>query len=254
MDRKLKHLIHIAKSYDESLPPRFLIKPDSKRFASYFDIALHNPEATPVTIEQICAKAMKYKFATVFTNPLFISLVKHSLEESEVHVGSIAGFPLGAYPTEIKIEEAQTYMQLGADEIDMVMAVGMLKAGAYEFVFEDISRMVNEVHKEGKIIKVILETALLSNYEKILACLICKEAGADFVKTSTGFSTGGATVEDVDLIRRVVGPVDEMGVKAAGGIHSLEDAMKMIDAGANRIGARVAVKIIEEYLTNEIEK
>jgi deoxyribose-phosphate aldolase len=247
MDQELKLLIQKAMHYEKSLPEKMITEYVDKPLASFIDCALHNPEATPTMIENLCMDARKYQFATVFVNPLFISLVKRRLEGSDVHVGSVVGFPLGAYPTIIKVEEATSYIEMGADEIDMVMAVGMLKAGEYEFVYNDIKRIVDVVHHNGKRLKVILETALLSDFEKILACLISKEAGADFVKTSTGFSTGGATVADIDLMRRVVGPPDEMGVKAAGGIHSYQDVMRMIQAGANRIGARVAVKIIEEY-------
>lgn len=247
MDQELKLLIQKARYYEKSLPEKMKANNEDKPFASFIDCALHNPEATPLMIEQLCKDALKYQFATVFVNPLFIPLVRRRLEGSDVHVGSVVGFPLGAFPTNIKVEEATSYIEMGADEIDMVMAVGMLKAGEYDFVYKDITRVADVVHNNGKLLKVILETALLSNYEKIMACLISKEAGADFVKTSTGFSTGGATAADIDLMRRVVGPPDEMGVKAAGGIHSFEDAMRMIEAGANRIGARVAVKIMEEY-------
>jgi len=247
MDSKFAEIIQKAKQFEESLPPRQVLHKSKIPLVSYLDYANHNPETTPSTIAQMCKEAVEYQFATVFTNPIFIPQVKRSLDGSGVNVGSIAGFPLGAYPTRIKVEEARNYIEMGADEIDMVMAVGMLKAGEIQFVFDDISQVASTVHKQGKLIKVILETALLTKYEKILACLICKEAGADFVKTSTGFSKGGATVEDIDLMRRVVGPTEEMGVKAAGGIHNLNEAVAMIEAGANRIGAGAAVKIIEEY-------
>lgn len=247
MDRELNLLIQKARLYEKSLPEKTVTSNVDKPLASFIDCALHNPEATPSMIEDLCMDARKYQFATVFVNPLFIPLVSEQLDGSKVHVGSVVGFPLGAFPTNLKVEEAISYIQMGADEIDMVMAVGMLKAGEYDFVNNDIRRVADVVHKNGKLLKVILETALLSDYEKILACLISKKASADFVKTSTGFSKGGATVADIDLMRRVVGPPDEMGVKAAGGIHSLEDAMRMIEAGANRIGARVAVKILQEY-------
>jgi deoxyribose-phosphate aldolase len=247
MEQELIDLIKTAECYQKSLPPKPLVSDLDKPFASYLDYALHKPDATPMMIEQMCAEAVKYRFATVFTNPLFIPLVKRSLEGCDVNVGSIAGFPLGAFPTKIKMEEARSYIEMGADEIDMVMAVGMLKAGDFQFVLSDIRQVAEVVHGHGKLIKVILETALLTRYEKIMACLISKAAGADFVKTSTGFSKGGATVDDVDLMRRVVGPPEEMGVKAAGGIHSLEEALAMIKAGANRIGAGSAVRIIQEY-------
>jgi len=254
MDQKLKKLIRKAKNYEVSLPSRPDTDFGDKPFSSFIDCALHNPEATPTMVEQLCEDAVKFQFATVFVNPLFIAIVKNFLEGSDVKVGSIVGFPLGAFPTYTKFMEAKLYAALGADEIDMVMAVGMLKAGDYEYVFNDINKIVEVVQDKGKLLKVIIETALLTKFEKILACLICKEAGADFVKTSTGFSIGGATVEDIDLMRRVVGPPDEMGVKAAGGIHSYDEAIAMIEAGADRIGARVAVKIIEEYFQRDKEK
>lgn len=247
MNQEFKFLIQKARHYEKSLPEKINANNLDKPLASFIDCALHNPEATPTMIQQLCMDALKFQFATVFVNPLFIPLVRKQLEGSNVHVGSVVGFPLGAFPTNIKVEEASSNIHMGADEIDMVMAVGMHKAGEYDFVYSDINRVADVVHKHGKLLKVILETGLLSDYEKILACLISKKAGADFVKTSTGFSTGGATAADIDLMRRVVGPPDEMGVKAAGGIHSFEDAMRMIEAGANRIGARVAVKIMEEY-------
>ena len=251
MDKILKQLIRRAKSYTISLPPKPEIKIKDKSLPTFIDCALHNPEATPEMVEKMCQNAEKYQFATVFINPLFIAIAKNQLENSNVNVGSVVGFPLGAFPTKTKCMEAKLYTALGADEIDMVMAVGMFKAGDYKYVFNEIKTMTEVVHDNGKLLKVILETALLTRYEKILACLICKEAGADFVKTSTGFSTGGATVEDIDLMRRVVGPPDEMGVKAAGGIHSLSDAMAMVEAGADRIGARLAVEIIEEYINKD---
>ena len=248
MNVELLNLIQKAKFYEEDLPQKPIPQNLEMPLATYLDYACHKPEATPADIEKMCEESVRYQFATLFTNPVFLPLVTRSLEGSGVKVGSVAGFPLGAFPTEIKVQEARTYIEMGADEIDMVMAVGMLKAGEYAFVFEDISEVAVEVHRHGKLLKVILETPLLIRFEKILSCLICKAAGADYVKTSTGFYKGGATVEDIDLMRRVVGPSDEMGVKAAGGIRNLNEANAMIEAGANRIGAGAAVKIYEEYL------
>ena len=244
MEDKLSYLIDKAKSYHEQLPPKVVIS-GLPKFSSYLDASLHSSEATPVVIKGLCADAVKYQFATVFTNPIFVPLVKECLAGSSVRVGTVAGFPLGAYPTNIKVAEARAYINAGADEIDMVMSVGMLKAGDYQLIFDDIKAMAEEVHSHNKLLKVIIEAVLLTKYEKILSCLICQAAGADFVKTSTGFSKGGATVEDVDLMRRVVGP--EMGVKAAGGIHHLNEALAMIKAGANRLGTSAAVRIIKEY-------
>lgn len=224
--------------------PKFsLVKPLNE----YLDCALHDTDATPDMIKRLCKDAIHYGYATVFINPLFVPLTKRCLENSTVRVGTVAGFPLGGFPNEIKTEEARQYVELGADEIDMVMAVGMLKTGDYQLVFDEIKSVVEVVHSKGGIVKVILETALLNRYEIILSCLLSKEAGADFVKTSTGFSRGGATVEDIQLMRWVVGSATKMGVKAAGGVRTFEDANKMIAAGANRLGTRLAGNILDEY-------
>jgi len=214
-------------------------------FASYLDNALHHPDATPDEVIQFCDQADQCKIATVFINPVFVALAKKQLADSVVRVGSVAGFPLGAFPTDTKLFEAKNSLENGADEIDMVIQVGMLKAGEYSFIFDEIQKMSEMVHSHDGLLKVILEVCLLDRFEKIMGSLISKAAGADFVKTSTGFSTGGAVVEDIDLMRRVVGP--KMGVKAAGGIHTLEDTLSMINAGADRIGTRLAVEILLEY-------
>jgi len=245
--KTISEIIETATKYHHDLPPLeqpIVFKPP---LSKYLDCALHDPAATPDRVKKLCDDAIENHLATVFINPIFVPLVKERLSGSGVHVGTIAGFPLGGYPTEIKVKEASLYLEQGADEIDMVMSVGMLKAGAYQLVMDDVRQVVDTVHASGGLCKVILETCLLDKFEKIIACLICKEAGADFVKTSTGFSTGGATIEDIDLMRRVVGPEDQMGVKAAGGIHVLNDALSMIKAGANRLGTRLAVGILEEY-------
>jgi len=214
---------------------------------AYLDCALHDPDATPDMIASLCEDAVQYGYATVFINPFFVPQAKLLLENSGVHVGTVVGFPLGAFPEQIKGKEAHEYLKAGADEIDMVMAVGMLKAGEYQLVFDEIKKVAEVVHNKEKIMKVILETALLTSKEIIISCLLCKAASADFVKTSTGFSKGGATVEDVQLMRWIVGPASTMGVKAAGGIRSYKDAIKMIEAGANRLGTRLADKILDEY-------
>lgn len=244
--KSISQLLEIAGQYNRELPAlpcKPVLRPP---LPSLLDCALHDPAATPERVRRLCEDAMNYHFATVFVNPLFTSLVKETLDGSGVHTGTIAGFPLGAYPAEIKISEAKTYLEMGADEIDMVMNIGMLKAGEYDFVFEEVHQMAETVHAQGGLMKVILETCLLEKDEKIISCLICKEAGADFVKTSTGYSKSGATIEDIDLMRRVVGPQSVMGVKAAGGIHTLQEALALIDAGANRLGTRMAKEILEE--------
>ena len=254
MNATLAKTLKTAQEYENTLPPLPPIHPLNKPLSKYLDCALHNPEATPAMVETLCAEAAENHYATVFINPIFVSLTKRSLEGSDVHVGTVAGFPLGGFPTEIKTQEAGSYIDAGADEIDMVISVGMLKAEEYPYVMDDIHQVVEVAHSKGGLVKVILETVLLNKREKIIGCLICKEAGADFVKTSTGFSKGGATAEDIDLIRRVVGPAEEMGVKAAGGIHTLKDVMVMINAGADRLGTRLGAKILEEFRQTQHSK
>jgi deoxyribose-phosphate aldolase len=249
--KTISQLLEKAEQYSQALPALPCKPVLNAPLSSYLDCALHDPAATPDRVRKLCDDAIEYHYATVFVNPIYTSLVKECLEGSGVHTGTIAGFPLGGFPTEIKITEAKAYLDAGADEIDMVMDVGMLKAGEYDFTFEEIHQMAETVHAQGGLMKVILETCLLEKDEKIISCLICKEAGADFVKTSTGFSTHGATVEDIDLMRRVVGPQSEMGVKAAGGIHSLAETMAFINAGANRLGTRMAKEILDEAKSAE---
>lgn len=247
MDRKILEITQTAQQYETALPPLPLIKPLERPLASYLDCAIHDPDSTPAMVEKLCEEAKQNQIATVFVNPIYVSLTKRLLEGSGVHVGTIAGFPLGGFPTRIKLEEAKLYLSEGADEIDMVLNVGMLKAGEYQFILDEIRQMADAVHQRGGLLKVILEMVLLTRFEKIVACLLSKAANADFVKTSTGFSKGGATVEDIDLMRRVVGPPDEMGVKGAGGIRSLDTALQMINAGADRLGTRLATQILQEY-------
>jgi deoxyribose-phosphate aldolase len=217
------------------------VLPD-KNLAHKIDHTVLKPEATPEEIRQLCDEAAKFKFASVCVNPSYVSLCSSLLKGTEVKVCTVIGFPLGAATTEVKRFEAEQAIQNGAEEIDMVINVGHLKAGNYDYVFNDVNQVVLAAKKHGVICKVILETALLSDEEKIKACLICKKAGADFVKTSTGFSKGGATVGDVTLMKYVVG--SSVGVKASGGIRSREDAEKMIASGADRIGASASVKIV----------
>ena len=199
------------------------------------------PDATTEDIKKLCRDAKKYNFASVCVNPCFVSLAADLLISVEVKVCCAIGFPLGAATPESKVFEAKDAVRNGADEIDMVINIGALKDKKYEIVKKEIRDIVDVVGKV--VVKVIIETCYLTDEEKIKACLIAKEAGAHFVKTSTGFGPKGATVEDVALMRKTVGP--NMGIKASGGIRTIDDAVKMINAGANRIGTSRAVEIVE---------
>lgn len=192
-------------------------------------------------VRKLCKEAKEYKFKTVCIQPFWIKLAKEVLKDSEVGITTVVGFPLGANAIETKAFETKKALEDGADEIDMVLNVGALKSGSYDIVLEDI-KMVRKAC-ENKVLKVILETCLLSKEEIQKACQLSKEAGADFVKTSTGFSTGGAKVEDIKLMREAVGT--EMGVKASGGIRDYQTAKAMIEAGANRLGASKSIAIFE---------
>jgi deoxyribose-phosphate aldolase len=216
----------------------------SEEIASLIDHTLLKPETTAAQIRQLCDEALQYKFASVCTNPFYVPLAAGLVRGSTVKVCSVAGFPLGATTTDAKVFEAQEAVEHGAHEIDMVMNVGALKSGDDAAVEEDIRRVVDTCHRGSAICKVILENCLLTKEEKIRACKIAVRAGADYVKTSTGFNTGGATVEDVALMRATVGP--KIGVKASGGIRTLEDLEKMLAAGATRIGTSSGVKIMRE--------
>jgi len=212
--------------------------------ARLIDHTLLKPEASRDDIQRLCQEAARFGFAAVCTNPWYVPLAAELLRDTQVKVCAVIGFPLGATLPKVKIYEAEEAIKLGAQEIDMVINIGALKSGQDDAVEEDIRGVVEACHRGGAICKVILENALLNSDEKVRACVAAKNAGADFVKTSTGFSIGGATVEDVALMRSVVGP--EMGVKAAGGIRTLEDLKKMVRAGATRIGASAGVKIMEQ--------
>ena len=209
-------------------------------YEKYIDHTLLKPDATIDDIFVLCNEAKEYHFMSVCVNPCFVPFAKSYLEDSGVKVCTVIGFPLGSNLIKTKIQETIEAIEAGADEIDMVINVGMLKAHQDEYVKDEI-KCIREVSK-GHILKVIIETCLLNEEEKVRACLIAKDAGGDFVKTSTGFSKGGATVEDVRLMRQTVG--DEMGVKASGGIRTHEDLLKMIEAGATRIGTSNGTKII----------
>ncbi len=211
--------------------------------AGLIDHTLLKPEATRDDVRKLCQEARKYTFASVCINPYWVPLAAAELAGSPVKVCTVVGFPLGANMTETKRSEAESAVRAGAEEIDMVINVGALRSGDYDTVKVDIQSVVEVSHRAGAIVKVILETALLDDNQKAIGCTLARMAGADFVKTSTGFGPSGATAHDVALMRLVVG--DNMGVKAAGGIRTLEDLQKMTAAGASRIGASASVKIIE---------
>lgn len=214
-----------------------------KTIPEMIDHTILKPEARKSEIEQLCKEAMEYKFAAVCVNPYYVSYCKEVLEGSNVKVATVIGFPLGANTKELKAFEALDAVNNGADEIDMVINIGALKDKDYEVVKSDI-KLVVDIAKDKAIVKVIIETALLTDEEKVKACEISMESGADFVKTSTGFSTAGATVEDVKLMKSVVG--DKLEVKASGGVRDLDAANKMIKAGATRLGTSSGIKIVKE--------
>ncbi len=211
--------------------------------ARLIDHTILKADATREDILNACREARQYGFASVCVNPYWVPLVASELAGSPVKVCTVVGFPLGATSTESKIAETAAAIRVGAQEIDMVINVGALKSGDRETVKRDIQGVVEESHRAGAIVKVILETALLDDDQKAIACTLAKAAGADFVKTSTGFGPSGATAPDIELMRGIVGP--EMGVKASGGIRTLEDLRNMAAAGASRIGASASVKIME---------
>lgn len=214
--------------------------------AKTIDHTLLGAEVSKAEVKEKCAEAKEYKFASVCANPDQVAVMSEELNDSEVKVCTVIGFPLGVNLTETKIAEVKAALRQGADELDMVMKVGALKEGNYELVEKDINGVVKA--SKDKLVKVIIETCYLTDEEIVKACQIAKKAGADFVKTSTGFGSGGAKVEDIALMRKTVG--EEMGVKASGGIHSLEEAQAMIEAGATRIGASSGVQIIDGRKTS----
>lgn len=209
-------------------------------FNKYIDHTLLKQDATPEQIIKLCEEAKQFDFMSVCVNPAYVPLAASMLEGSDVKVCTVIGFPLGMNLTRTKVDEAKLAIREGASEIDMVINVGMLKSGNYDYVKEEIKLLKETAGK--LILKVIIETCLLTDDEIIAVCKLAKEAGADFVKTSTGFSSGGATVHAVKLMRETVGP--EMGVKASGGIRTREDMLAMVDAGATRIGTSAGTKII----------
>lgn len=214
------------------------------QLAKYMDHTLLKADATLDGIDRVVAEAKQFGCASACVNPFWVPYVARLLDGSGVATCTVVGFPLGASSTASKVFETTDAIANGADEIDMVINIGELKAGHAELVREDIRAVAEATHAGGKLLKVIIECCLLTDDEKRLACLLCAEAGADFVKTSTGFSTGGATVADVTLMRECVGP--DFGVKAAGGIRTLADAYAMIEAGASRLGVSAAASILAE--------
>lgn len=213
-----------------------------EEIAKMIDHTLLKPEATVEQIKTLCEEARQYGFASVCVNPVHVALAYELLKDSQVKVCTVIGFPLGANTTAVKTFEASEAIKEGAEEVDMVINVGKLKDKNLEYVKNDIKAVVDAA-KGKALTKVILETCLLSDDEKVTACKLAKEAGADFVKTSTGFNKCGATAEDIKLMRETVG--SEMGVKASGGVRSSADAIKMINAGASRIGASASIAICE---------
>lgn len=215
--------------------------PASDGLASLIDHTLLKPDATREEVEQLCKEAAQFCFASVCVNPNWVALCRERLRGTGVKVCTVIGFPLGAHLPDIKAYETRRAVEQGAEEVDMVINIGALKSKDYALVEQDIHGVV-QAAGQSTIVKVILETTLLTRDEKVMGCTLSKAAGAEYVKTSTGFAGGGATVEDVQLMRETVGP--EMGVKASGGVRTREDAEKMVAAGATRLGASAGVKIV----------
>ena len=213
----------------------------TQNYAAMIDHTLLKADATRPQIEKLCEEAKKYVFASVCVNPTWVKYSAELLAGTDVKVCTVIGFPLGASTSAVKAFETKDAIANGAGEIDMVINIGALKNGEYDVVRDDIKAVVDAAN--GTLVKVIIETCLLTDEEKVKACELSVEAGADFVKTSTGFSTGGATAEDIALMRKTVGP--DLGVKASGGVRNLEDMKNMIDNGATRIGASSGVAIME---------
>lgn len=210
--------------------------------SKYIDHTILKPEATEEAVRKLCAEAKEYDFASVCVNPYYTSLAAEELKDSDVKVCVVIGFPLGANTKEVKGFETMQAIEMGAQEVDMVINIGALKDKKYDVVKADIEAVVNASNKRA-IVKVIIETCLLTDEEKTIVSRIAKEAGADFVKTSTGFSTGGATAHDVALMRDIVG--EDIGVKASGGIRDYKTAMEMIEAGANRLGLSAGIAVVK---------
>jgi deoxyribose-phosphate aldolase len=226
------------------LSPASGVQTDAKAIAALIDHTILKPEATREDVLRVCAEAREHGFATVCVNPHWVALAAHQLHGSPVKVCTVAGFPLGANATGVKVLEALEAIKCGATEIDMVLPVGALRGGDVDTVRLDILAVAKACHDNGALLKVILETALLDDAQKVTACQIAQAAGADFVKTSTGFAKSGATTHDIALMRATVGPL--LGVKASGGIRTLAELQAMVAAGATRIGASAGVSILGE--------
>lgn len=248
-NHQLDQLIADAvKRLAEPAPPSDYIPPDvssAAALARLIDHTILKPEAGEEQVRTVCAEAVTHNFASICVQPTWVPLCAEMTAESGVKVCTTIGFPHGATLPAVKAYEAEQVIALGAQEVDMVINVGRLRDGDYWAVYRDIAGVADAAHEQGALLKVIIETGLLDHHDKIAACVIAKEAGADFVKTSTGFNGGGATVEDIALMRRIVGP--ELGVKASGGVRSAEDALLMVVAGATRIGTSSGVKIMQEF-------
>ena len=214
------------------------------KLARMIDHTLLKPDATIQEIENLCAEAIHYGFASVCINPAYVKLCADLVRDSHVKVCTVIGFPLGATSSAAKAFETERAIKHGASEVDMVINIGMLKSGEYDYVEHDILAVVDTAHRLKVLVKVIIETGLLNDDEKIKACALAKHAGADFVKSSTGFVKGGATIEDIALMRKVVGP--ELGVKASGGVRSRKQALDLLASGATRIGASASVMIVTD--------
>ncbi len=213
------------------------------KLAGLIDHTALKPDTCKEQIKKLCREAVEYKFASVCVNPCYVTLCSEILKETDIKVCTVIGFPLGASSTASKVAETVEAVENGAEEIDMVINIGAVKSGDFNFVEKDIAAVVEATGGKA-IVKVILETCLLTDDEKVICCKLSKEAGADFVKTSTGFSTGGATTQDIKLMRETVG--SDMGVKASGGIRDYMTAKAMVEAGASRIGASASITIVSE--------
>jgi deoxyribose-phosphate aldolase len=242
----IAEILDKAQVYEQELPPKPALPPAPLgiQIAGWIDSTLVTADASADQIKKLCEEARAYNFASVIVNPAYVPLASGLLSNTQILVGSVVGFPLGATLPTQKLFEALSNITAGASEIDMVINIGALKSKAYGLVLNDVQSVVQTAHAQNVNLKVILETPILTHKEKIIACLLCKAAGADFVKTSTGYVSGGATVEDIDLMFRLASP--EMEVKAAVGIRDYNTALAMIKAGATRLGSSTAVKIIQE--------
>lgn len=218
-----------------------------EKLSKYIDHTLLKAEAREEEVIKLCSEAKEYDFFSVCVNPSFVELASKELKGSDVKVCTVIGFPLGATTMQTKAFETKDAIEKGAHEVDMVINVGALKDGKYDYVREDIKAVVDASNKKA-LVKVIIESCLLTDEEKVKACELSKEAGADYVKTSTGFSTGGATAADIALMRKTVG--SELGVKASGGVRTYEDSIAMIEAGASRIGASASIAIVEKSVNS----